>query len=63
MSEIHFIGSPAKHGDYFIFQIPNKLIKSGLVDPKDTFFIKIEPIRKEISKTKTKTIQKGEIRT
>ncbi|GAI88747.1 unnamed protein product, partial [marine sediment metagenome] len=33
MSEIVFIRNPAKHGDYFIFQIPNKLIKHNIVDP------------------------------
>jgi len=45
MDEISFIGSPAKHGDYFIFQIPNKLIKKGLVNPNATFSVVLRPIK------------------
>jgi len=46
MDDISFIGSPAKHGDYFIFHIPNKLIKKKLINPNSTFFIILRPINK-----------------
>lgn len=41
-----FYRSPAKHGPYFIFQIPNNLIKEGLIDTDGTFEIKVTPIGK-----------------
>ncbi|KKL68340.1 hypothetical protein LCGC14_2125980 [marine sediment metagenome] len=45
MEEVSFIGSPAKHGNYFIFQIPNKLIKNDLIDTDSTFKVVLRPIK------------------
>ncbi len=50
MREISFIGTPAKHGVYFIFQIPNKLIKKGLINPDSTFHVVLKPIKKKHEK-------------
>jgi hypothetical protein len=48
MSEINFIGTPAKHGDYYIFHIPNKLIKKHVIDPEETYQISLKPAKKII---------------
>ena len=45
MSEIVFVASPAKHGIYFIFQIPNKLIKHNIIDPDQTYHVTLEPVK------------------
>lgn len=39
--------NPAKHGDYFIFHIPNRLIKKGLVDPDQTYSVRLKPLLEE----------------
>jgi len=46
MSEIQIIMKPARHGDYYIFHIPNKLIKNNVVDPAITYLVKLEPFKK-----------------
>ncbi|MFX1239402.1 MAG: hypothetical protein ACFFAS_20445 [Promethearchaeota archaeon] len=51
MSKIQIVLKPASHGDYFIFHIPNKLIKNDLIDPDQTYLITLEPIKKQ-AKTK-----------
>ncbi len=41
---INFTKKPAKHGDYYIFHIPNSFIKEGLIDPKKKYTIYLEEI-------------------
>lgn len=41
---ISFIGTPAKHGDYYIFHIPNKLIKKNLIHPDQTYQLDLKPL-------------------
>lgn len=47
MSDISFVGTPAKHGDYYIFQIPNKLIKAKVIDPDETYQLDLKIIKKK----------------
>ena len=57
-TEISWTGSPAKHGNYFIFTIPNKLIKKGIIDPDATFQILLKPMKKmRLKKKKKREIQ------
>lgn len=51
MSKIQVIMKPASHGSYYIFHIPNKLIKNNLIDPNETYLITLEPIKKPENKT------------
>lgn len=46
MSDITFICRPAKHGNYYIFHIPNKLIKNDLIKPDTTYKISLESLPK-----------------
>ncbi|KKN33207.1 hypothetical protein LCGC14_0806020 [marine sediment metagenome] len=39
---IKFSKKPAKHGDYYIFHIPNSFIKEGLVDPSKKYTVYLE---------------------
>lgn len=44
--EISFTAPPSKHGNYYIFHIPNKLIKSGEINPQFYYKIRIKPIKR-----------------
>jgi len=39
---IKFTKKPAKHGDYYIFHIPNAFIKEGLIDPEKEYTVYLE---------------------
>jgi len=39
---IKFTKRPAKHGDYYIFHIPNSFIKEGLIDPEKEYTVYLE---------------------
>jgi hypothetical protein len=41
---IKFSKKPAKHGDYYIFHIPNSFIKEGLIDPSKKYTVYLEEI-------------------
>lgn len=41
-----FTAPPSKHGDYYIFHIPNKLIKTGEINPDYYYRISVKPIKK-----------------
>lgn len=47
MSKTEIILKPASHGDYYIFHIPNKLIKNNLIDPNKTYCVTLEPINED----------------
>jgi len=49
MKKTNFVGKPAKHGEYFIFHIPNKLIKAGKINPDITYEIFLSPLNIENS--------------
>ena len=49
---ISFIRSPAKHGDYYVFTIPNDYIKTGEIDPDTVYKIILKPLMKKPSKKK-----------
>jgi len=44
---VSFTRSPAKHGPYYIFQIPNNLIKSGEINPDYLYKIIVIPLKKK----------------
>ena len=48
--DVVFIGTPAKHGDYYIFHIPNKLMKANVIDPDKTYKVNLSPL-KQVPKT------------
>ena len=41
---IKFSKKPAKHGNYYIFHIPNSFIKEGLIDPNKKYIVYLEEI-------------------
>lgn len=41
---IKFSKKPAKHGNYYIFHIPNSFIKEGLIDPNKKYTVYLEEI-------------------
>ncbi|MFO7796058.1 MAG: hypothetical protein ACQERB_06780 [Promethearchaeati archaeon] len=43
---VSFTAPPSKHGDYYIFHIPNKLIKSGEVNPEYYYKVMIKPLKR-----------------
>ncbi len=47
---ISFTRSPAKHGNYFVFTIPNDYIKSGEVDPNMIYKVILKPLKKKEDK-------------
>ena len=53
MDDVTFICRPAKHGNYYIFHIPNKLIKNDLIKPGTTYKISLESIKKNLQETKS----------
>lgn len=46
--DVSFTAPPSKHGNYFIFHIPNSLIKSGEIDPDYIYKVRITPLRKRL---------------
>jgi len=45
--EVSFTAPPSKHGKYYIFHIPNQLIKSGEINPNFYYKVKIKPIKRK----------------
>lgn len=45
LDEVNFIGTPAKHGNYYIFHIPNKLIKKNVICPDSTYKLSLKPLK------------------
>jgi len=46
--ELSFSAPPSKHGKYYIFHIPNSLIKSEQVNPEYIYKITIKPLKKRV---------------
>ncbi len=46
-TQISFTRSPAKHGKYYVFTIPNDYIKSGEVDPEIMYKVILKPFKKK----------------
>lgn len=44
---IRFTRAPAKHGDYYVFTIPNAMVKSGEIDPDMYYKIRLRPLKKK----------------
>lgn len=44
--EVSFTAPPSKHGNYYIFHIPNSLVKSGEINPGFIYKINIKPLKK-----------------
>ena len=42
---IQFTKKPAKHGDYYIFHIPNSFIKEGLIDPHKEYTVYLKEVK------------------
>lgn len=49
---IKFTKKPAKHGNYYIFHIPNSFIKEGLVNPDRKYTIYLEEHEEDIKSKK-----------
>lgn len=47
IEEVSFTAPPGKHGDYYIFHIPNALIKSGEIDPDYIYKVRVKPLKKK----------------
>ncbi|MFX1239404.1 MAG: hypothetical protein ACFFAS_20455 [Promethearchaeota archaeon] len=43
---LSFSAPPSKHGNYYIFHIPNSLIKSGEINPEYIYKVTIKPLKK-----------------
>jgi len=45
---IKFSKKPAKHGNYYIFHIPNSFIKEGLINPDKIYTVYLEEHEEDI---------------